>query len=189
MEEGTPCSTTTFQTVNYTNGDRYVGQVRGGEEQLLHGYGRYTSSNGDWYEGEWANDKKNGVGKYQYATGQMYEGQWLDDEKQGYGIYKYSSGDTYRGQYEVDQHVGYGIYFRKGQNVTHKGYFRDDTMCDLAISLCPGQPDEYCLIEEDEEVTLSEAHVNRINDGSLDFRTLYEQERNKNSQVSCKTFT
>ena len=78
-----------FETVNYTNGSRYVGQVSGGAEQLYHGYGRYTSSNGDWYEGEWANDKKNGVGTYQYASGQMYEGQWLDDDKHGYGIYKY----------------------------------------------------------------------------------------------------
>ena len=36
-------------------------------------------ANGDYFEGQWANDMKNGPGLYYYAKGAVYEGVWQED--------------------------------------------------------------------------------------------------------------
>ena len=41
--------------------------------------GKYFYSNGDMYDGEWSNDKKNGIGKYTLNDGSEIEGEWKDD--------------------------------------------------------------------------------------------------------------
>jgi len=53
-------------------------------ESSKYGRGVYLYVNGNKYEGEWANDKKNGRGCYTYfASGEKYDGQWTDGEKHG----------------------------------------------------------------------------------------------------------
>lgn len=55
--------------------------------------GKYTYANGDVYEGQWKNGKKDGKGKdgykvigtMNYANGDKYDGQWKDDKKSGLG--------------------------------------------------------------------------------------------------------
>ena len=42
-----------------------------------------TFPNGDVYDGEWKDDKKQGQGKYTWASGDIYDGDWLDDKMQG----------------------------------------------------------------------------------------------------------
>ena len=39
-----------------------------------------TYNNGDKYEGEWINDKKEGKGIYYYNIGEQYGGEWKNDE-------------------------------------------------------------------------------------------------------------
>ena len=36
-------------------------------------------SNGDVYEGEFYDGKREGLGKIIYANGEVYEGEWYDD--------------------------------------------------------------------------------------------------------------
>lgn len=60
---------------------------------------RYYYVNGNFYQGEWRDDKKDGRGIYQYnITGEKYEGEWKGGERHGKGIYYFSFGDTYNGQ-------------------------------------------------------------------------------------------
>lgn len=41
--------------------------------------------NGDSYEGEYMNDKKNGKGIYIWKNGSKYEGNFENDYRHGYG--------------------------------------------------------------------------------------------------------
>ena len=43
----------------YTNGNKYVGQKKGG---LKHGKGKYEFKDGSWYNGEWDNNRICGRG-------------------------------------------------------------------------------------------------------------------------------
>ena len=47
---------------------------------------------GDKYEGEWKDEKKDGKGKFCYSNGDIYEGGFLDNQKHGFGIYKWADG-------------------------------------------------------------------------------------------------
>ena len=50
----------------------------------MHGFGRYTFSNGDVYTGCFAKNKPNGHGKREYHySGNIYEGQWKDGKAIG----------------------------------------------------------------------------------------------------------
>ena len=46
----------------------------------MNGFGRYFYKNGDIYEGDWINNKKQGRGKIIYNDGTVEEGQWENDE-------------------------------------------------------------------------------------------------------------
>jgi hypothetical protein len=41
---------------------------------LFNGKGLYKYANGDEYEGDYVNDKKEGIGSYQYKNGELYVG-------------------------------------------------------------------------------------------------------------------
>ena len=60
------------QTIKYTNGNRYEGEIKTG---LRHGYGVYYYHNGDRYEGWWENNIKKGGGTFFYKDGSLYVGQ------------------------------------------------------------------------------------------------------------------
>jgi len=44
-------------------------------------------ANGDVYEGEWKNGKKEGQGVMTYANGNVYDGHWKNGKKEGEGIF------------------------------------------------------------------------------------------------------
>ena len=46
--------------------------------------------NGNQYEGEYKDDKRNGHGVLTYPDGEQYEGEWKDDKMNGYGVYTYA---------------------------------------------------------------------------------------------------
>jgi hypothetical protein len=66
--------------------------------------------NGDRYEGEFLEDRKEGKGVYSYGrgpwVGERYEGDWLADQRQGYGTYRWPTGDLYSGPWEADRPTG-----------------------------------------------------------------------------------
>ena len=66
-------------------------------------------SNGNKYEGDWENGKKQGIGIYKYASGDIYEGEFMNDLKEGRGIYKYASGGIYEGEFMNNVKEGRGI--------------------------------------------------------------------------------
>ena len=50
----------------------------------MHGFGKYTFSNGDIYIGNFENDKPNGHGKKEFIhTGSIYEGMWKNGKAIG----------------------------------------------------------------------------------------------------------
>ena len=54
-------------------------------DNKFQGIGKYIDEDGDYYEGEWLNDKKHGKGKEYYKNGDIkYEGEFIDDKYQGY---------------------------------------------------------------------------------------------------------
>ena len=46
---------------------------------MANGNGRYIHADGDYYEGDWVDDKANGKGMYFHFEGARYEGDWVDD--------------------------------------------------------------------------------------------------------------
>lgn len=56
------------------------------------GKGVWRSFNGDTFEGEYQNDLKHGWGKFTWNNGQIYEGQFQNDIRNGEGTYKHPKG-------------------------------------------------------------------------------------------------
>jgi hypothetical protein len=47
----------------------------------MNGKGIFYYNNGDRYDGNWKDDKKNGQGIYYFNNGDRYDGNWKDDKK------------------------------------------------------------------------------------------------------------
>ena len=54
-------------TINYSNGDNFIGYTQNGKKDM---YGTYTWANGAKYVGDWDNDEINGIGTYYYPAGE-----------------------------------------------------------------------------------------------------------------------
>ncbi len=68
---------------HYASGSIYLGEWKDNLKQDSKGY--YKWSNGDWYEGDFSQDKRTGKGSYHWANGEKYEGEWLNDKRSGKG--------------------------------------------------------------------------------------------------------
>ena len=77
------------ETINYDDGDKYVGEVSNG---VPHGQGTYTFVNGDKYIGEWKNFLYHGHGMFTLAHGAEYIGEYKDDLKHGHDTYTWADG-------------------------------------------------------------------------------------------------
>ncbi|KAK1941900.1 Radial spoke head 10 B [Phytophthora citrophthora] len=88
------------------------------------GHAAYTYSNGDEYEGDFFEGKREGFGVYvERATGNQYDGGWLNDERHGKGMLtsKASGGYIYDGEWEHDMRCGHGHSTRRGGGGTRGG--------------------------------------------------------------------
>ncbi|HEY6599017.1 MAG TPA: hypothetical protein VIZ30_06885, partial [Pseudomonadales bacterium] len=65
--------------------------------------------NGDVYDGEFQNGKRNGRGTFTWADGNRYVGEYRDDEMQGKGTYYWPDGRTYEGGFVKDLRQGQGV--------------------------------------------------------------------------------
>ena len=72
------------RVINYSNGNKYEGEVLLNGER--HGHGLFTMKNGDKYDGEWEHDIKHGHGIEIWATGAKFEGDWNKGKKNGEGM-------------------------------------------------------------------------------------------------------
>ena len=94
-------------TIEYSNGDIYNGDVVDGKRQ---GYGIMTYANGDIYEGNWTSDLKSGYGEMN-CEGWIYKGDWENDHENGYGICCYKNeheGYVYDGEWKDGEKSGRG---------------------------------------------------------------------------------
>ena len=96
---------TKYGTINYSDGvytgeyfennvcpdDKIVKKI------MRSGKGTMKYKNGDFYDGNWMDDRKNGKGIMRYANGDVYEGEWFVDVIFGKGLMRYNNGDVYSG--------------------------------------------------------------------------------------------
>ena len=66
-------------TINYTNGDQYIGNCRFGEPD---GFGEYHYHNGGTYSGFFSCGKRHGIGTFEDRKN-VYKGTWRGDNKHG----------------------------------------------------------------------------------------------------------
>lgn len=87
----------------------YIGEYD--KEGSRHGYGLYTSKNGNMYLGEWYDDNREGLGIVKIENGDIFEGQFANNLKCGMGVYHYNDGECDLSFYTNDVRVGDSIRF------------------------------------------------------------------------------
>mmetsp|Transcript_14459 Transcript_14459/g.31363 ORF Transcript_14459/g.31363 Transcript_14459/m.31363 type:complete len:1380 (+) Transcript_14459:50-4189(+) len=90
---------------------KYQGEYN--EEGGRHGYGIYTSKNGNEYRGEWLNDNREGLGVVKVGNGDVFEGQFESNLKNGIGVYHYKDGECDLSRYKDDVRIGDTLRYSK----------------------------------------------------------------------------
>ncbi len=123
-EETKPPITSTEQTKPLTFGDgtRYEGGVRDGNPD---GRGIMIFPNGDIYDGEFANGKRNGTGTFKFHDGTKYTGQFEDDFYNGHGTMTFPNGNVYDGQFRHGKYDGQAV-FTFSDGAKYEGEFKND---------------------------------------------------------------
>jgi len=81
----------------YTNGDTYEGGYANGAR---HGEGKYVYKAKGWtYEGGFAAGLRHGLGVMHYGNGERYHGFWREGLKSGQGTMYFASRDIYTGEW------------------------------------------------------------------------------------------
>ena len=131
------------ETINYQNGDRYVGEInsnrqRHGKGNLFYADGasfkgifkndeRYQGTmllaGGDSFKGEFRNNKiQDGI--YRWKNGNSFEGSFRGGQPH-HGSYRFFDGDRYEGYLYDAQFHGQGKFFFSGGN-RFEGEYRED---------------------------------------------------------------
>jgi len=84
------------------------------------GHGKMTYSSGNYYEGQWSNNKRNGLGiMFWLSSDEKYEGNWEDNFQSGFGAHIWLDGTTenkllrnrYVGYWKLGQRCGLGTFY------------------------------------------------------------------------------
>lgn len=113
-----------IKTIHHENGDKYEGEYK---DNKRNGKGTYYHANGDRYEGEWINGKKCGKGVLYYANGDKYDGEWENDERSGKGSLTYVNGNRYEGGWKYNNKNGKGVFHYANGN-RYEGEWEDGKM-------------------------------------------------------------
>lgn len=105
-----------------SNGNRYEGDIKDGKKN---GRGTFTWANGDRYEGDWINDNRTGHGIYTWPNGNRYEGEFANGKMNGYGTLTLPSGARYEGNWINDKLINNNVL---PQNIERK---KSDSINDL----------------------------------------------------------
>ncbi len=89
----------------YENGDenrdgKYVGEIA---LRLPNGLGTYDYSNGDRYEGEWRGGRRYGNGTFSYQDGSKYVGGWKYNKNHGRGTFTSADGSKFVGEFKENE--------------------------------------------------------------------------------------
>ena len=66
----------------------------------MNGYGIYIGADGQKYEGQFVNDKREGHGIFTWTDGQVYKGEFQNNHKHGRGVHFFQDGTKKIGQFE-----------------------------------------------------------------------------------------
>lgn len=75
---------------------------------LPHGKGKYTSSDGTTYDGDWEEGKMTGKGQIIWSSGATYDGDCLGGDLHGFGTFSSSDGSVYKGHWKMNNQHGVG---------------------------------------------------------------------------------
>ncbi len=92
----------------YQNGTRFYGTFANGKP--ANGRGTMIYSNGNRYDGEYRDGKRNGCGSFIFDNGRRYIGQFDNDLFSGRGIWLLENGNRYVGDFEFNRCNGEGVY-------------------------------------------------------------------------------
>jgi hypothetical protein len=106
--------------LSYAGGEVYVGRLVNDMKDAPKA--KMTWPCGDWYEGEWRNDKMDGEGCFMKSNVGSYSGSFSVGMRDGYGVYEYTNGDRYEGEWTADLMHGEGFVFKVSQ-YTYSGAF------------------------------------------------------------------
>lgn len=85
-----------MQSIEWKGG-KYAGQVK---DNIPHGRGAFSMSDGTRYEGQWKEGLPHGRGKILYAAGESYRGEFFNGKRHGYGIIVKVNGEKRSGFWE-----------------------------------------------------------------------------------------
>ena len=94
----------------WDNGDVFDGQMLDGKRN---GKGRFVWASGQSYDGDWRDDVAVGEGAMVFVNGDRFQGQVKDGKPDGRGKMQFSNGDTYEGQFDKGISDGEGVYTEK----------------------------------------------------------------------------
>ena len=82
---------------------------------MLDGNGRLIYANGDFYIGDFFQNKKHGTGEQYWTYGKIYKGEWVDDKREGEGVITFRDGskdvgNSYIGSFKNNKKNGHGTY-------------------------------------------------------------------------------
>ena len=99
----------------------YEGEMVNGKKE---GNGRLVFKNGNFYVGQFKNNKYNGKGIFYYRPNAIkYMGDFVDNYYEGNGIIFYENGEFYEGQFKKGLKQGRGCEYYKDKNIKYKGEF------------------------------------------------------------------
>ncbi|KAJ3220516.1 hypothetical protein HK099_004235 [Clydaea vesicula] len=110
----------------FPNGDIYEGDYNEGKRE---GAGVYIwKATGARYTGSYKENLRDGEGELVFPDGSKYKGLWQKEKKHGFGTYTYANGDTYEGNWENDLKHGEGLYNFKASASKKKGTFNQGNL-------------------------------------------------------------
>jgi hypothetical protein len=91
-------------------------------------YGTFIWPNGNRYEGEWHESKRQGQGVMLYSNKDVYYGHFEDGRKHKFGIYKFFSGTVYQGYWERGRLHGTAKVIYGNGDVFEGTYYKGEKM-------------------------------------------------------------
>ena len=121
----------------YDNGDRYEGEIY---ENKRDGQGTYTWKNGNKYTGDFIDNQRTGRGTFYWTDGDRYEGEFVEGKRTGKGIYYWKSGSRYEGEFVDGKMHGKGTYFYNDGNKYIGDWVEDARMIEYTCVCIPCAP-------------------------------------------------
>lgn len=111
--------------LKYANGDQYEGEFVDGKKE---GKGKWTDRENNTYEGDWVKDKKHGHGVYKTVEGFIFEGEFANNKREGKGTIITPEKTKYVCSFKDDEEVGeVEFFFANGDHAL--GYIKDGYLC------------------------------------------------------------